>query len=121
MNAIGWDNKSMDSNFKDKSMEEIYNTLLAILDEHKVSPEDGAVLSANLLFSSLSFLEEADGDFTESLSEIEKVFGNNFTDALGSIPHSTVLSIFRPRSNSFPIIGLDRIWGLDPALIEEEH
>ena len=111
----------MDSNFKDKTMEEIYNTLLAILDEHKVSPEDGAVLSANLLFNSLAFLEEADGDFAESLSEIQKVLGDNFTDELGSISHSTALSIFRPRSNSFPIIGLDRIWGLDPALIEEEH
>jgi uncharacterized protein YejL (UPF0352 family) len=111
----------MDSNFKDKSMEEIYNSLLEILDEHEVSPEDGAVLSANLLFNSLSFLSEADGDFAESLSQIERVLGDSLSETLGSLPHPIGLSVFRPRNESFSIIGLNRIWGLDPALIDEEH
>jgi len=112
----------MDSNFKDKTMEEIYNFLLEVLDEHKVSPEDGAVLSANLLFNSLSFLSEDDSnEFAKSLSEIEDILSGSLSETLGSLPHSPMLSIFRPPNKSFSVIGLDRIWGLDPALIEEEH
>jgi|7_EtaG_2_1085326.scaffolds.fasta_scaffold325780_1 hypothetical protein len=112
----------MNSNFKDKTMEEIYNTLLEILDEHEVSPEDGAVLSANLLFNSLSFLnDDGSNELSESLSEIENILSGNLSETLKNIPHSPMLSIFRPRNESFSVIGLDRIWGLDPALVDEEH
>ena len=94
-------------------LEEIFNTLLEVLEEYKVSPEDGALLSANLLFSSLSFLSEDDA--IELNDAIDKILGSM------SLPQHGMPTAFKPRNKPYSIIGLDRSWGLDPSLLDEEN
>ncbi len=111
----------MNSYFKNKSMEEVYNSILDLLDKYEVSAEDGAVLSANLLFNSLSFLGDTKEELIDSLLNIEKALSQSLdsdTELSKVLPQA---SVFRPSSKSYSVIGLDRIWGLDPALIDEEH
>jgi hypothetical protein len=94
-------------------LEEIFNTLLDILDEYQVSPEDGALLSANLLFSSLNFLDENEANQLSDM--IDKILGSMEMPSVG-IP-----TVFKPRNKPFSLIGLDRTWGLDPSLLDEEN
>jgi hypothetical protein len=109
------------SECKDR-LEEILNTLLEVFDEHNVTPEDGALLSANLLFNSLSFLHEEDADdlFSKSLEHIM-----NMMDGLSkhAVADQQLLgpAIFRPKMNSVYSFGLKGAWGLDPVLLDEEH
>ena len=98
-------------------LEEIYNSLLEILEEHKVSPEDGALLSANLLFSSLNFLnEEEAAELSESFDAFINMISPLFVDE-SIILHSS----FKPRNRPYSLIGLERTWGLDPSLLDEEN
>tara|TARA_Y100000310_G_scaffold250672_1_gene256980 strand:+ start:812 stop:1135 length:324 start_codon:yes stop_codon:yes gene_type:complete len=106
----------INSDGKEK-LEEIFNSLLEILEEHQVSPEDGALLSANLLFSSLNFLNEEEAiELSESLDVLMNIISPSFSE--GSIvPHSS----FKPRNRPYSLIGLERTWGLDPSLLDEEN
>ena len=99
----------MDSNSKDKTMEEIFNSLLEIFDKHELSPEDGAFLSANLLFSSLNYLGSE--DMEDLYNSLERVMSAS----------SVAQASFRPRNHPYFIIGLNRSWGLDPSLLDEEN
>jgi len=102
----------MNPDTKDR-LEEIFNTLLEVLEKYQVTPEDGALLSANLLFSSLNFLsDEEAGDLNEAL---EKIF-----EAMSEPPCGMPI-IFKPRNKPFSLIGLNRTWGLDPSLLDEEN
>jgi len=102
----------MNSDSKER-LEEIFNSLLEVLEENQVSPEDGALLSANLLFSSLNFLGE------EEAEEINE----SIEDILGMISDSSHImpTVFKPRNKPFYLIGLNRSWGLDPSLLDEEN
>jgi hypothetical protein len=93
-------------------LEDIFNSLLEILDEHKVSPEDGALLSANLLFSSLNHLHE------EDIEDLHKTI-ESFMQ-LSSVEHSAIAAV-RPSNNPYFLIGLNKGWGLDPSLLDEEN
>lgn len=98
-------------------LEEIFNSLLEVLEEHKVSPEDGALLSANLLFSSLNFLNEEEAiELSESLDGLLKMISPPFIE-----DSSFVHSSFKPRNRPYSLLGLDRTWGLDPSLLDEEN
>tara|TARA_Y100000310_G_C20416229_1_gene684449 strand:+ start:393 stop:716 length:324 start_codon:yes stop_codon:yes gene_type:complete len=98
-------------------LEEIFNSLLEILEEHRVSPEDGALLSANLLFSSLSFLNEEEAvELSESLDNLLNMISPSFIDD-AMVVHSS----FKPRNRPYSLIGLERTWGLDPSLLDEEN
>ena len=99
----------MDSESKDKRMEEIFNSLLEIFDEYELSPEDGAFLSANLLFSSLNYLGEE--DMEDLHNSLERIMNAPF------VAHTS----FRPRNSPYFIIGSNRSWGLDPSLLDEEN
>jgi len=98
-------------------LEEIFHTLLEIFEEHKVSPEDGALLSANLLFNSLNFLNEEEAvDLSESLDNLLNIISPSFMDE-SAILHSS----FKPRNRPYSLVGLERTWGLDPSLLDEEN
>ena len=102
----------MNSDSKER-LEEIFNTLLEVLEEHQVSPEDGALLSANLLFSSLNFLSEEEAEeVNESIEDILGTISNSFC---------ATPAVFKPRNKPFYLIGLERSWGLDPSLLDEEN
>jgi len=106
----------MNSDSKER-LEEIFNSLLEVLEENQVSPEDGALLSANLLFSSLNFLGE------EEAEEINESINESIEDILGMISDSSHMmpTVFKPRNKPFYLIGLNRSWGLDPSLLDEEN
>ncbi len=105
----------MNFDYKER-LEKILNTLLEVFDEHQVSPEDGALLSANLFFNSLSFLEEEDAEtlLSKSLEHIMDMMDDEHK-------YAAVSSIFKPSANSVFSIGLNNTWGLDPVLLDEEH
>tara|TARA_A100001011_G_scaffold397599_1_gene499153 strand:+ start:1012 stop:1293 length:282 start_codon:yes stop_codon:yes gene_type:complete len=92
-------------NSENDKLKEILNTVLDIFDKNDVSPEDGAFLSANLLASAIGSLDP---------KSIESIL----TDVLS---HKVMPTSFRSSNHPFTIVGADRGWGLDPALIDEEH
>ena len=89
---------------KDKDiLESIFNDILDVLEKNEVSPEDGAVISANLFLSALSAL---DNDTVQSLAMgFTDVLTDEFHIAKEIIPHNR--------------IGVGRGWGLDPSLLED--
>jgi len=128
----------MESKFKDLTMEEIYNSLLEVFDEHKVSPEDGALLSTNLLLNSLAFLKEEglvdEEGLEEEITNIKKeildkkglVDEEGLFDILDKILKMSstglpAISPIRPTNRPYFLIGLNRTWGLDPSLLDEEN
>ena len=92
-------------NSESDKLKDILNTVLDLFDKNDVSPEDGAFLSANLLASAIGSLDP---------KSIEGIL----TEVLGQ---KIMPTSFRSSNHPFTIIGSDRGWGLDPALIDEEH
>ena len=85
-------------------LEEILSTILELFDTNDLTAEEGALLSANLFFNSLSH-DPNNADF----------FQSDFIDSMN------MLSIFRASNRPFYLLGTDRGWGLDPSLLEEEN
>jgi len=84
--------------------ETIIEELLGVLDSHKVSIEDGALITESLYIMSLSYLREKcepnDLAQTGAVSFEAKTMG-------GIIPHN--------------MVGAGRGWGIDSALLDEEN
>jgi len=86
--------------------ETIIEEMLGVLDDHEVSLEDGVTITANLYMMSLFHLnKDEEKSLKGSLTkELEKF-------ALGGhgsiIPHN--------------MIGINRGWGMDSALLDEEN
>jgi hypothetical protein len=102
---------------KDK-LSSVFDDLLKVFDEFKVSPEDGALLSMNLLFSAMDGLSSEE---TEAM--LAKLMETYLSEFCGEIPPSLGRPMVLPIRMKNPLLaeGLDRTWGLDSALIDEEH
>lgn len=101
-------------NSKDEeTMEDIFNKILDVFDEHEVSPEDGALLSMNLLMNSVEFIGTLD---TEELANVLSSLAKITMSHGHSIPN-----VVRPRKDSGYFIGADCGWGLDASLLDEEN
>ena len=90
---------------EEDKLKNLLSSVLDMFNERDVSPEDGALISANLLATALSHIDPA---VAEGL----------IIDLLKTNVQSTK---FRSTNRPFTAIGMDRGWGLDPALVEEEH
>ena len=86
-------------------LELLLNSLLDIFDENNLSAEDGALLSANLLATSLTHLDPR---------KVNEIFLNILDSAM-------ITNNYRPENSPYSVIGSDRGWGLDSALVKEEH
>jgi hypothetical protein len=84
--------------------ESIIEEMLGVLDSHKVSLEDGTLITESLYLMSLSYLKKEGG-----ASKPSHLGNSSFSSKIGDgiIPHN--------------MIGIDRGWGMDSALLDEEN
>lgn len=97
----------------EETLNGILDIILEVFDEHKVSAEDGAMLSMNLLLSSIEFMGTLNAEeFADILGQLTKI----------TMPHGhSIPNVVRPRKGSYYFIGSDRGWGLDSSLLDEEN
>jgi hypothetical protein len=114
------------SDISEERLEEIFDLILSLLDEHNISPEDGALISSNLLFRSLNLLTEDEESLITMTNIMSELFAgisghNDFSETLNAISEISKVSVIFRGDDKYFSFGPNKTWGLDPTLLKEEH
>jgi hypothetical protein len=93
----------------------VIESILDLFEEHDLSPEQGARVSADVLIKSISMIDSVE-EVSALLSSIACSEDLLMTEG-GVAPNPVV---FRPRTQQVGVLSNMR-WGLDPSLLDENN
>lgn len=96
----------------------VIDSILDLFEDHNLSPEQGARISAKILMQSVSMMD-SDDDVIGLISSLAR---QDFLpeDDLGQVERAELRVVFRPPSERTGVLSPVR-WGLDPSLIDDNN
>ena len=96
----------------------VIDSILDLFEDHSLSPEQGAQVSARILMQSVSMMDD-DDDVIELISSLVTSGLSPENDANEAISANRMV-MFRPPSSRTGLLSSAR-WGLDPSLIDDNN
>lgn len=98
-----------------QDLSSVIESILDLFEEHDLSPEQGARVSADVLIKSISMIDSIE-DISDLLSSI--AYSEDLMIPEGEVSTNSV--VFRPRTKQVGVLSNVR-WGLDPSLLDENN
>ena len=96
----------------------VIDSILNLFEDHNLSPEQGARISARILMQSVSMMDNDEDIIGLISSLVSSEFLPDDSSEQPNLPNQMV--VFRPPSRGAGILSPAR-WGLDPSLIDENN